>query len=204
MNGKECIPWSRSTVCHHTLCLDYICPGRCTIYLSTIFRTIFTLYTSNVRFLVRAFDNWPGQSRTEIVRRLNGNRAVIAVSAVSARKSYGAHAATVRMPRGDGTVTVRSSCSLGRPGLLLMFCLNCNRKCATLRLSGWYQCQFRIFFFFFFFFFHSSEDNCWNKRNSWKWPIYTHLENVDLSQGRTVMGRSLWDCLNTTALYLAT
>ena len=54
----------------------------------------------------------------------------------------------------------------------------------------------------FVFFFHSYEASCWNKRNSWRWPIFTHLENVDpLQCDRTVMVRSPWDCRKITALY---
>ena len=48
--------------------------------------------------------------RAEIVRNSCSLRAV---SVASARKSYGARAASIRRPRGDSMVTVRSSCSLG-------------------------------------------------------------------------------------------
>ena len=62
------------------------------------------------RFLVWALGDRPGND----VRRLRGDRTEImlcwcscrAVSADSARKSYGARASLVQRPRGDGAVTV--------------------------------------------------------------------------------------------------
>ena len=57
---------------------------------------VFTLRTSNIRFLVWAFGDGAGQSRAEIVQPPHGNRTE-----------------HVRLPCGDGTVTVRSSCNFG-------------------------------------------------------------------------------------------
>ena len=48
----------------------------------------------------------PYRDRAEIVRKSCSHR--------SERKSYGARAASARRSRGDGTVTVRSSCSFGQ------------------------------------------------------------------------------------------
>ena len=69
---------------------------------------MFTLYTSNVRFLARAFGDGPGQSRTETVQRSYGNRAAIVQSP---QPTLGNRTGPVRR----GTVTVRLSCSLGIP-----------------------------------------------------------------------------------------
>ena len=52
----------------------------------------------------------PYGNRAKIVRKSCSHRAV---SAASARKSYGTRATSEQRPRGDRTVTVRSSCSFG-------------------------------------------------------------------------------------------
>ena len=76
---------------------------------------MFTLYTSYVRFLVRAFGAGPGQSRTETVRDRTVNQIMQSSCSLRSlrRKSYGGRTASIRRPRGDGTVTVRSSCTFG-------------------------------------------------------------------------------------------
>ena len=82
------------------------------IYLSTIFCTIFsvilgayvfTLYTRNVRFLVRAFGDALGQSRTKTVWRSYGNLAVILQSP---EPPQGNRREPLRLPYG-GTMMVR-------------------------------------------------------------------------------------------------
>ena len=63
-----------------------------------------TLYTSNVQFLVRAFGDGPGQSRTETVRISCGNHAVIVQSP---RPPHGNRTEPVQLPYGGRAEMVR-------------------------------------------------------------------------------------------------
>ena len=88
--GRGVVPLSK-TFHLHFLCVDYICPGRHTIYMSTIFCTVFRhcrhdcglrhmclhLYGHRAISLM-GFYNGPMQSRRQTMRISFGHRAVSA------------------------------------------------------------------------------------------------------------------------------
>ena len=120
--------------------------------------------TSNVRFLVRTFGDGPGKT----VRRPCGDRWEN--RAVSARKSYIARAASVRRPRGDGTVTARSSYSFGWPGLQSSPAPFCSVLIAIANAPFWARVvvsvhvRFCFFFIFFFTGLHAARSWCGRRR----------------------------------------
>ena len=63
---------------------------------------------SIVQFLIQAFGDKQGQTRTETTQRSYEN------CAVTAQKSYRAFAVSLRRLHGDGVVAVPLSCSLGQ------------------------------------------------------------------------------------------
>ena len=80
--GRSVVLLSKTLL--HFLCLDNICPGRHTIYLSTIFRTVFRPSRHDCGlwhicvYIDTGFYNGLMQSRRQTVRRSCGHRAVSA------------------------------------------------------------------------------------------------------------------------------
>ena len=115
---------NRSLIGVQTLCLGYICYGRRTIYLSTIFCTIFfgivggyKLRRMRLHCLRSPYDFFRRQTRTkpyrdlaDIVRQPQGYRTIITLSSRPPYKSHDARTMTLQKSQGVGTLTVQLSC----------------------------------------------------------------------------------------------